>query len=106
MKGASSTAQRTLGSIPVILKRDQANVMLTMLDIMIKADPNNENAKKLKNKIINHGRTFNSKGEDQVIIYFYEQEASALISLMVYFISTTDEPQEDYFFSIGKKYKR
>lgn len=106
MKDANSTAKSTRGSVAITLTREHANVLLMMLDIMLKADPDNEDADKLKRKIITYGRTYNSKGDDKVVIYFYEQEASALIALMIYYIGATDEPQDDYFFSIGKRYKR
>lgn len=96
------------GSIEVSLPRDHINALLYALDLFEKADPDNKltaYATKLKNKILKHGRTYRHKGEEKAVVYFYEQEAASLIKLLGFFISSTDEPDADFFSIIGKEHK-
>lgn len=97
------------GSVEVCLPREYVNGLIYALQLFDDADPNNEltlRANKIRNKILDHGRTYTYKGEDKVVIYFYEQEAAMLIKLLGFYINATDFPTEDFFFSIGKKRKQ
>lgn len=96
------------GSVEVCLPREFVNGLIYSLERFDKADPDSEltaYANKIRSKILDHGRTYTYKGEDKVVIYFYEQEAAILIKLMSFYITVTDKPKKDYFFSIGKKQK-
>ncbi|MDE6707450.1 MAG: hypothetical protein K2K06_05385, partial [Oscillospiraceae bacterium] len=59
-------------------------------------------AKRLKNKILNHGRKFIYNDEEQVVIYFYEHEAALLIKLFSIYVNAIEETPENYFDRIGK----
>ena len=89
--------------------KDHINALLYALDLFEKADPDNKltaYATKLKNKILKHGRTYRHKGEEKAVVYFYEQEAASLIKLLGFFISSTDEPDADFFSLIGKEHTK
>ena len=97
------------GSVDVCMPREYVNGLVYALEIFEKSDPNSKltaYANKLRKKILDHGRTYTYKGEEKVIVYFYEQEAAMLIKLLGFYINATDCPKEDYFFSIGKNRKQ
>ena len=104
-----ANAKKPHGAVEVCLLRETVNALMYSLDAFEKADPKNRitvYANKIRDKIYNHGRTYTYKGEEKVVIYFYEQEAALLIKLMSFFISATDNPKQDFYFSIGKRRKQ
>ena len=93
------------GTIEVFMTRDFLNSMISVLESYIAADATNKYsiyAKRLKNKILNYGRKFSHNDEEQVVIYFYENEAALLIKLFSIYVNAIEETPEDYFDKIGK----
>ena len=79
--------------------------MISVLENYIAIDTTNKYsvyAKRLKNKILNHGRKFIYNDEEQVVIYFYEPEAALLIKLFSIYVNAIEETPENYFDRIGK----
>ena len=97
----------TLGSVSVLLDRSEANALLHMLGVIAALEESNvysDDARKLMNKILKHGRTYSQKGADKVSIYFYDNEATKLIMLMSLYLSSGQYQPEDFFPSIGRKH--
>lgn len=93
------------GAIEVFLTREFLNSMVSVLDSYIAADAENKYsvyAQRIKNKILNHGRKFLHNDEEQVVIYFYENEAAILIKLFSIYVNAIEETPENYFEEIGK----
>ena len=93
------------GTVEVFLTKELLNSLISALDSYIAADTTNKYsiyAKRLKNKILNHGRKFTYNEEEQVVIYFYENEAALLVKLFTIYINAIEEAPEDYFGEIGK----
>lgn len=93
------------GAVEVFLPHEFANAMLSMLTCFVAADPRNKYgsyAAKLKAKILHHGRKFVHNGEENVSVYFYENEAAMLIKLFSIYASITGGDTTDYFSQIGK----
>lgn len=96
-----------LGSVAVMLDRKEANALLHMLSMISTLEEDNvysDDARKLINKILKHGRTFSQKGADKVSIYFYDNEATKLIMLTSLYLSSGQYQPEDFFPSIGRKH--
>ena len=92
-----------------MLDRKEANALLHMLSMISTLEEDNvysEDARKLMDKILKHGRTFTHKGSDKVSIYFYDNEASMLIQLVSMYLSAVQENTEDYYDRIGRSRKR
>lgn len=99
----------TLGSVAVKLDRSQANALLQTLSQLAAIDSQNsisQEAQKLVQKILQHGRTFVFHGDEKVSIYFYENEASKLILLTSLYLSAIQPNAEDYFDRIGHSHKK
>lgn len=93
------------GAVELFLPHEFANAMLSVLSCFIAADETNKYgsyAAKLKNKILKHGRKFVHEGEENVSVYFYENEAAMLIKLFSIYTSATSNTTTDYFAQIGK----
>ncbi|MDE5752948.1 MAG: hypothetical protein K2H89_00155 [Oscillospiraceae bacterium] len=93
------------GAVEVFLTRKFLNSLISVLDSYIAADTTNKYsiyAERLKNKILNHGRKFLHNEEEQVVIYFYENESALLIKLFAIYINVIEKTSEDYFEKIGK----
>lgn len=93
------------GAVEVFMTREFLNSMVSVLESYIAADSENKYsvyAQRIKNKILNHGRKFLHDDEEQVVIYFYENEASILIKLFSIYINAIENPMKDYFDEIGK----
>lgn len=93
------------GAVEVFMTRDFLNSMISVLENYIAIDTTNKYsiyAKRLKNKILNHGRKFIYNDEEQVVIYFYEHEAALLIKLFSIYVNAIEETPENYFDRIGK----
>lgn len=98
-----------IGSVSVMLERSQTNALLQMLTSIAGLDSANvfsQNAERLKQKIIKHGRTFTDKGTDRVSVYFYEIEASKLIVLTALYLAAMQKSAHDYFPEIGRIRKK
>jgi len=98
----------TLGSVSVMLDRSEANALLHMLGVIAALEESNvysDDARKLMNKILKHGRTYSQKGADKVSIYFYDNEATKLIMLTSLYLSSGQYQPEDFFPSIGRKHE-
>lgn len=93
------------GAVEVFLTREFLNSMISVLDSYIAIDETNRYsiyAERLKNKILNHGRKFMYNDEEQVVIYFYENESALLIKLFSIYVNAIEKTPEDYFGNIGK----
>ncbi len=93
------------GCVEVFLTKEFLNSMISVLTSYISADETNKYgvyAKRLKHKILNYGRKFLHQDEENIVIYFYEDEAAVLIKLFSIYINAIEEPQGDYFQEIGK----
>lgn len=98
-----------LGPVAVKLERDLVNALLQTLNQISAIDSENfvsQSAQKLMQKIIRHGRTFTNKGDEQVSVYFYDNEASRLIMLLSLYLSAVQTNTEDYFDRIGLSHKK
>lgn len=96
----------TRGSVEVFLQRDFFNSLVSVLSNFIRADETNKYgiyAQRLKDKILKHGRKFVHNDEENVVVYFYEDEAALLIKLFAIYINATGNSTEDYFLQVGKK---
>ena len=88
------------GAVEVFLTKDFLNSLISVLDSYIAVNTTNKYsmyAKRLKNKILNHGRKFLHNNEEQVVIYFYENESALLIKLFAIYINAIEKTPEDYF---------
>ena len=98
-----------LGSVPVMLHRSEANALLQMLGTLMGIDGSSivsQEALKLMQKIMRHGRTFTKGSDEKVSIYFYENEATDLIRLTALYLNAMQIPAEDYFDRIGLSHKK
>ena len=98
-----------LGSVAVILNRGDANALLQMLGMLMAIDGSSvvsQEAQKLMQKIMRHGRTFTKGSDEKVSIYFYEKEATDLICLTALYLNAIQIPAEDYFDRIGRSHKK
>ncbi|MCR4761549.1 MAG: hypothetical protein K5705_14995 [Oscillospiraceae bacterium] len=98
-----------LGSVAVMLDREHTNALLQMLYQLSAIDAQNavsQAAQKLMQKILKHGRTFKTKGDEKVSIYFYDNEAVQLIRLTGLYLSAMQTNEEDYFDRIGLSRKK
>lgn len=72
------------GAVEVFVTADLCNSLIVALESFIAADSENKYAvyaKKIKDKILKHGRYFMNGSEENVAIYFYENEAALLIKM-------------------------
>ena len=98
-----------LGSVAVMLNREQVNALLQMLCQLSAIDAQNavsQSAQKVMQKILKYGRTFKTKGDEKVSIYFYDNEAVQLIRLTGLYLSAVQTNAEDYFDRIGLSRKK
>ena len=96
-------------TLPVYMPADYVNAILAAIDLLIKADPENDisiGAAKLKEKILKHGRTFRSSGFDSVSIFFFQTEIASLIRVLALVLSAYLTEQKDYFPMIGRVKKQ
>lgn len=94
------------GTVELFLPREFFNSLVSVLTAYIDADSTNKYgvyAARLKRKILKHGRTFTHEGEENVAMYFFEQEAAMLIKLFAIYNSATAKSSADYFLLVGKK---
>lgn len=81
------------GAVEVFISADLCNSLISILDSFIVADFRNRYsvyAQKIKNKILKHGRHFNNNGEENIAVYFYENESAILIKLFAIYINATE----------------
>ncbi len=93
------------GSVAVFISKNFCNSIISVLSSFIAADPENKYAvyaQRIKNKILKYGRIFKNKGEENVAVYFYEDEASVLIKLFAIYVNATENTSEDYFSKADK----
>lgn len=94
------------GAVEVFLTRVFFNSLVSVLSNFIKADGTNKYgiyAQLLKEKILRHGRKFTHNGEENVAVYFYDNEAAMLIKLFAIYINAIENPAADYFSQVGKR---
>ncbi|MCM1508101.1 MAG: hypothetical protein NC177_13360 [Ruminococcus flavefaciens] len=80
------------GAVEVFITTDLCNSLISALDSFIVADSGNKYAvyaQKIKNKILKHGRIFLNSNEENVAIYFYENEAALLIKMFAIYVNAT-----------------
>ena len=96
------------GAVEVFISRDFFDSLVSVLSNFIKADGTNKYgvfALHLKEKILRHGRKFIHNGDENVAVYFYENEAAMLIKLFAIYINATESSVDDYFSQVGKNRK-
>lgn len=94
------------GGIEVFMTKDFFNSLISILQYFIIADSENKYgvyAQKIKNKIMRYSRTFVSDGEENAVVYFYEDEAAILIKLFTIYFNATENSSADYFSQISRK---
>lgn len=80
------------GAVEVFITADLCNSLIVALESFIVADSENKYAvyaKKIKDKILKHGRCFMNGDEENVAIYFYENEAALLIKMFAIYVNAT-----------------
>ena len=100
---------KKLGPIEVYLTRDQVNAMLTMLDTMIVGGYEcsfGDMARTVRDKIIKYGKPITRGDMDEVLIYFYDNEAEKLIALSSLYLALTARDTRDYYPEIGQRYRQ
>lgn len=98
-----------LGPVAVKLNRGDANALLQMLGMLMAIDGSSvvsQEAQKLMQIIMRHGRTFTKGSDEKVSVYFYENEATDLIRLTALYLNAIQDPAEDYFDRIGQSHKK
>ena len=96
-------------AMPVYLSAGHANSLFAALELIATADAGNQLAEiagRLKEKIMQHGRTFHAQGEDSVSIYFFPSEAISLIKILVLILSVQMPAEKDYYPMIGRKSRK
>ena len=81
------------GAVEVFITADLCNSLISALDSFIVADSGNKYAvyaKKIKDKILKHGRWFMNGDEENVAIYFYENESALLIKMFAIYVNATE----------------
>ena len=100
-------SKKPRGSIEVYRPPEEVNALLSALNAIAVADPENRTARhaeRLKQKILKHGRRFTDKGTESSVIYFYNEEAATLIHLFSFFTLVTQKPEmiTDFFSQMGR----
>ena len=96
-----------VGPIKVYLERDQVNALLSMLDTMVLGGNEcafGDMAKALRDKITRYGKPIRRGELDEVLIYFFDNEAGKMISLMSLYLALTARDIHDYYPEIGHRY--
>lgn len=81
------------GSVEVFISKNLCDSVISVLTSFIIADSENKYAvyaQKIKDKILRYGRIFENNGEENVAVYFYENEAAILIKLFAIYINATE----------------
>ena len=100
---------KKLGPIEVYLTRDQVNAMLTMLDTMIVGGYEcsfGDMARTVRDKIIKYGKPITRGDMDEVLVYFYDNEAEKLITLSSLYLALIARDTRDYYPEIGQRYRQ
>lgn len=82
------------GAVEVFISADLCSSLISVLNSFIAADFTNKYAvyaQKIKDKILKHGRHFMNNNEENVAIYFYENEAALLIKLFAIYANATED---------------
>ena len=80
------------GAVEVFITADLCNSLIVALESFIVADSGNKYAvyaQRIKDKILKHGRCFMNGDEENIAIYFYENEAALLIKMFAIYINAT-----------------
>ena len=90
--------------VNLYMERELFNSLITALDYFIASESEvgatvqSEQATRLKEKILAHGRAFTHNDEDNASIYLYGVEPAVVIKLLTIFINRGElEPPKDYF---------
>ena len=81
------------GAVEVFITADVCNSLISALDSFIVADSGNKYAvyaQKIKDKILKHGRWFMNGDEENVAIYFYENESALLIKMFAIYVNAIE----------------
>ena len=81
------------GAVEVFITADLCDSLILALDSFIVADSGNRYAvyaQKIKDKILKHGRCFTNGDEENVAVYFYENEAALLIKMFAIYVNATE----------------
>lgn len=93
------------GAVELFLTREFFNSLVTMLQFFIVADSANkygQYAARLKEKILHYSRAFVNEGEDNAVVYFYEDEAAILLKLFTIYFNATEKSNGDFYKQIRK----
>lgn len=105
-----NSARKERGAIEVFLSPEEVNALLSALNAIAVADPENRTARhaeRLKQKILKHGRRFTDKGTESSVTYFYIEEAATMIHLFSFYTIVTQKPEmvTDFFSQMGRPRK-
>lgn len=90
------------------LTKNQIEAMMYVLDCYLNADKYHkfgQYADRMKQKILNHGRTFINSDEEMVSLLMYETDMIILLKLFSTYISAVQEIPKDYFSEIVEAQK-
>ena len=99
--------KKNLGPIQVYLSCEQVNGLLSMLDTLKITGYDTafgDMAKVLRDKILKYGKPIQCGDMDQVLIYFYNNEAEKLITLVSLYLALTASNTHDFYPEIGQRY--
>ena len=92
------------------LPRELFNSMMSALDFFVSSENEvgetiySQQATRLKEKILTHGRAFGNSSEDNASIYFYGVEPAVMMKLLTIYINRGEEiPATDYFPKLKKR---
>ncbi len=94
------------GPVELFLTREFFNSLVTVLQFFLVADSTNkygQYAARLKEKILHYSRAFINEGEENVVVYFYEDEAAILLKLFTIYFNATEKSYGDFYQQIRKK---
>ena len=88
-----------IGPVKVFMDRSSLNGLLYCLDYLIAISDGEweKNAKRIKEKILKHGRRFTNNNTGCAAICFYENEAAVLIKAFSLYVFLTRNPPKDYY---------
>ena len=97
------------GAVEVFLTREFFNSLMTSLTAFEAVSAQNKYsgyALRIKNKIMRYSRRFTHDGEEQIVTYFYEDEAAMLIKLLAIYCHVIAKPSADFFSETGRNHNK
>ena len=94
----------------LFMPRELFNSMIAALDYFIATESeigktvSSQQATRLKEKILTHGRAFDYEGDENASIYFYGVEPAVMMKLLTIYINRGEEkPAQDYYSELKRR---